>query len=169
MISPTASGPPPAALGAGDGSRGAGGAIRERLGRRGEAAFSALVRRGDDRLLERTAAAPPGLRVLFGQMTQRYVPEKADGFAGEVQYDLRTTGGDVRTWTVTLGAAAATARPGPARDARLVMKLSLADFLRIAARDLDAGEALLTGRLDLEGDFVLATRLGEMFGQPSAF
>ena len=38
----------------------------------------------------------------------------------------------------------------------------------MAARDLDAGKALLTGRLDLEGDFSLAQRLGEMFGQPAA-
>jgi hypothetical protein len=38
----------------------------------------------------------------------------------------------------------------------------------MAAQELDAGKALLTGRLDLEGDFSLAQRLGEMFGQPTA-
>ena len=46
--------------------------------------------------------------------------------------------------------------------------MGLADFLRMAAGDLDAGRALLTGRLDLEGDFSLAQRLGEMFGRPTA-
>jgi putative sterol carrier protein len=45
------------------------------------------------------------------------------------------------------------------------VKLSLADFVRLAGRDLDAGAALLTGRMDLEGDFSLAARLGAMFGQ----
>jgi putative sterol carrier protein len=46
--------------------------------------------------------------------------------------------------------------------------MGLADFLRMAAGDLDAGRALLTGRLDLAGDFSLAQRLGEMFGRPTA-
>jgi hypothetical protein len=46
--------------------------------------------------------------------------------------------------------------------------MGVADFVRVAGRDLDAGKALLTGRMDLEGDFALAARLGEMFGQPAA-
>ena len=71
-------------------------------------------------------------------------------------------------WAVEVGPQQATARPGPAAAPALTLKLTVADFLRMAARDLDAGKALLTGRLDLEGDFALAQRLGEMFGQPSA-
>ena len=54
-------------------------------------------------------------------------------------------------------------RPQPAG-----VEVGVADFVRIAGRDLDPGKALLTGRLDLEGDLALAARLGEMFGQPSA-
>jgi putative sterol carrier protein len=50
----------------------------------------------------------------------------------------------------------------------LKLKLGLADFVRLAGRDLDPGKALLTGRMDMEGDLALAARLGEMFGQPSA-
>jgi putative sterol carrier protein len=50
-------------------------------------------------------------------------------------------------------------------DPRLVVKLTVADFVRIAGGDLDAGKALLTGRMDLTGDFSLAARLGSMFGQ----
>jgi putative sterol carrier protein len=48
------------------------------------------------------------------------------------------------------------------------VKLGVADFVRMAGRDLDPGKALLTGRMDLEGDLALAARLGEMFGQPPA-
>ena len=39
---------------------------------------------------------------------------------------------------------------------------------RVAAGDLDPAKALLTGRMDLEGDFAVAIRLAAMFGQPSA-
>jgi putative sterol carrier protein len=59
-------------------------------------------------------------------------------------------------------------RLGLLRAPALKVKAGVADFVRIAGRDLDPGKALLTGRLDLEGDLALAARLGEMFGQPSA-
>ena len=67
-----------------------------------------------------------------------------------------------------LGPDGATVHPGAASAPALTLKLTVADFLRMAAQELDAGKALLTGRLDLEGDFSLAQRLGEMFGQPTA-
>ena len=86
-------------------------------------------------------------------MTQAYEPEHANGFAGALQYDLRRGDGRVVQWTVEVGPQQATARPGPAGAPALTLKLTVADFLRMAARDLDAGKALLTGRLDLEGDF----------------
>ena len=44
----------------------------------------------------------------------------------------------------------------------------MADFLRIAARQLDPGKALINGSMVLEGDFAVATRLGEMFGEAPA-
>jgi len=46
--------------------------------------------------------------------------------------------------------------------------MGVADFVRMAARELDPGRALMTGRLDIEGDSRVAMRLGEMFGAPSA-
>jgi len=50
----------------------------------------------------------------------------------------------------------------------VTIKVGLADWVRIAGRDLDAGAALVTGRMQLEGDVLVATRLGEMFGEPPA-
>ena len=38
----------------------------------------------------------------------------------------------------------------------------------MAGNDLDPGKALLTGRMDLAGDFAVAQKLGEMFGRPPA-
>jgi alkanesulfonate monooxygenase SsuD/methylene tetrahydromethanopterin reductase-like flavin-dependent oxidoreductase (luciferase family)/putative sterol carrier protein len=179
-ISPTASGPPAAVLGAGaagagDGASRADGRRRSRLAalqvaaqERGERAFQAFVRRSDDRRLERTVGSDAGLRFLFGAMAQQFVPAKAEGFSGQVQYELRAGDGSRRTWTVHITGDRATVRPGAAADPALTLRIALADFVRMAARDLDPGKALLTGRLDLEGDFGLAARLGEMFGQPAA-
>ena len=135
---------------------------------RGRQAFQAFVRRASDARLEHTVGSDAGLRHVFAAMARAYEPEEAHGFAGEVQYDLTRRDGRVVHWTVRVDPARATARPGRTTAPALTLKMSVVDFLRMAARDLDAGRALLTGRLDLTGDFALAQRLGQMFGRPAA-
>jgi alkanesulfonate monooxygenase SsuD/methylene tetrahydromethanopterin reductase-like flavin-dependent oxidoreductase (luciferase family)/putative sterol carrier protein len=143
-------------------------AVQALLAGQGERAFRAFVRRSDDRRLERTAGSGTGLKVLFGAMAQAYEPDKAAGFSGDLQYDLRRSDGEVVSWTVTLGPERASVRPGTASAPALTLKLGLVDFVRMAGGDLDPGRALLTGRMDMEGDLAVAARLGEMFGQPAA-
>jgi hypothetical protein len=173
VIAPTATGPPPVRVGAGaDANGGVAGGLAARLQSGGEAAFAAFVRRSDDRRIERIVGSEAGLRVLFGGMARRFVPEKANGFEGEIEYALSTTGGGVKSWVVEVTGPPrprASVRPGTAGDPRLKLSVPLADFVRMAARDLDPGKALMTGRLVLEGDFALATQLGEMFGEPSSY
>jgi putative sterol carrier protein len=82
---------------------------------------------------------------------------------------LRDEGGEVRSWTVAIDGDKASARPGASSSPRLAITLSVADFARTAGRDLDPVKAVLTGRLELAGDFTVAMRLGEMFGQPGPF
>jgi alkanesulfonate monooxygenase SsuD/methylene tetrahydromethanopterin reductase-like flavin-dependent oxidoreductase (luciferase family)/putative sterol carrier protein len=142
--------------------------VQALLAEQGERAFKAFVRRSDDRRLERTAGSGTGLKVLFGAMAQAYVPDKAAGFSGDLQYDLRRSNGELVSWTVTLGPGRASVRPGTASAPALTLKLGVVDFVRLAGGDLDPGKALLTGRMDMEGDLAIAARLGEMFGQPGA-
>jgi alkanesulfonate monooxygenase SsuD/methylene tetrahydromethanopterin reductase-like flavin-dependent oxidoreductase (luciferase family)/putative sterol carrier protein len=134
----------------------------------GERAFRAFVRRSDDRRLERTVGSDRGLKVLFGAMAQAYQPDKSGGFTGDLLYELRRADGSVVPWTVAIATDTASARAGGATAPALTMKLGVADFVRMAGRDLDPGKALLTGRMDIEGDLALAARLGEMFGQQRA-
>jgi alkanesulfonate monooxygenase SsuD/methylene tetrahydromethanopterin reductase-like flavin-dependent oxidoreductase (luciferase family)/putative sterol carrier protein len=170
-IAPTASGPPARAAN-GDGHRPLPrprvAALRSLAEDRGEQAFRAFVRRATDQRLESTAGSDRGLKLVFAAMARAYEPDKAHGFAGELQYDLTRGDGRLVPWTVRVDAKEATVRPGPSDAAALTLRMTVADFLRMAAGDLDAGKALLTGRLDLAGDFALAQRLGEMFGQPTA-
>jgi alkanesulfonate monooxygenase SsuD/methylene tetrahydromethanopterin reductase-like flavin-dependent oxidoreductase (luciferase family)/putative sterol carrier protein len=143
--------------------------LRRTLETRGERALVAFVKRSGDRRLERTVGSRPGLKALFAGMERQFVAERAAGFTGDIRYELRGADGDVRIWTVTVDGDRARARPGGAPDPKLTIKMTLADFVRLAGRDLDPVKALLSGRLDLAGDFAVAARLGEMFGQPSAF
>jgi len=179
VIAPHASGPPPLRLGGvvegsetpASSTQDGGGRVRalaERLRGGGEAAFAGWVRRSDDRRLERTLGSKLGLRVLFAGMAQRFEPDRAMGFAGDIQYELRANGG-ARSWVVSIEGRRATARPGRSSSPKLTVKTGVADFLRIAAGEEDPGKALLTGRLVLEGDFSVALRLGEMFGEPSPY
>jgi putative sterol carrier protein len=110
----------------------------------------------------------PGMRVFFAGMTSRFVPEKAAGASGEIQYEL-TVNGSVKHWVVRISEERASARPGRAEDPRLVVGASVSDWVRMAAQDLEPARALMTGRLRLEGDFLFASRLGEMFGAPSPY
>src|SRR5512133_3613683 len=168
-IAPVASGPAAASrLHVPSNGRPRASRVQALLAGQGERAFRAFVRRSDDRRLERTAGSNTGLRVLFGAMAQAYEPDKAAGFSGELQYDLRRSNGQLVSWTVTLGPQGATVRPGAASAPALTLKLCVVDFVRLAGGDLDPGKALLTGRLDMEGDLAIAARLGEMFGQPAA-
>jgi alkanesulfonate monooxygenase SsuD/methylene tetrahydromethanopterin reductase-like flavin-dependent oxidoreductase (luciferase family)/putative sterol carrier protein len=144
-------------------------ALRRTLEARGEQAFQAFVGRAGDERLARTAGSSAGLRVIFGAMERQFVPERAAGFSGDIQYNLRAPDGAVRSWTVTIAGDRATARAGASDDAKLTITLATADFVRIAGRDLDPVKAVLTGRMELAGDFSVAMKLGEMFGQPSAF
>ena len=170
-IAPIASGPPAPAV-APNGHRPLprprAAALRRLAEERAEQAFHAVVRRASDSRLEATVGSERGLKVVFGAMARAYEPDKAHGFAGELQYDLTRRDGSVDHWTVRVDPQRATVYPGPAVAPALTLKMTVADFLRMAGRDLDAGKALLTGRLDLAGDFSLAQRLGEMFGQPAA-
>jgi hypothetical protein len=123
-----------------------------------------FVRGADDRTLERLFANGPALRLLFGAAARRFDPSRARGFVGELQCDLRTTTGAVRSWTIVIEGERARARRGAADDPALVATAAAADLVRMAAGELDSGRALLTGRLDVRGDFRLMMRLGAMFG-----
>jgi hypothetical protein len=134
----------------------------------GVAILRSFVRRSSDRRLERTVGSDRGLRFVFAQMARAYRPDRAAGWSGGIRYELTGPAGRVRTWTVSCRADGARSHEGAAPDPALTIKLGVVDFVRIAGRDLDPAKALLSGRMDLEGDFAVAMRLAAMFGQPSA-
>lgn len=187
-ISPTASGPPPAVVGAGappapepaaaavpPAANGTGprrppawmGTAMERAQKRGEVAFGAFVRRSDDRRLERTVGSDPALAMIFGAMARRFDAGAANGFMGQIQWTMRGERG-TKAWTIDIDGRRARVRPGEAEEPKLVLTLSTADFARVIAEELHPAKALITGRLQVRGDLAIAARLGPMFGQASA-
>jgi alkanesulfonate monooxygenase SsuD/methylene tetrahydromethanopterin reductase-like flavin-dependent oxidoreductase (luciferase family) len=141
--------------------------VQDRLQAAGESAFGAYVRGRTDAQLERTIGSSAGLRVIFKGIERAFVPEKANGFSGEVQYELTGRNGPKR-WIVRIedGRRAVT-EPGTARDPVVTFKTSVPTFARIASQEVHPAKAMIEGDLEVQGDFEMAARLGEMFGQDS--
>jgi putative sterol carrier protein len=122
-----------------------------------------VVGRLPERALDRLGGRPAVVAAVLGALARRFDPA-ADAFAGEIGFALAGGDGEADEWTIAVaGAHAVAARGAPARPL-LTIRTARADLLRLAAGTLDPGRALLDGRLDVEGDFALATRAAAMFG-----
>jgi hypothetical protein len=139
-------------------------AARELAARLGESAFASLVRGRTDEQLHRLFDRGPGLAVIFRGMERAFVPERARGFEGEITYELSARDG-LRSWTIRIGEGRAAAHRGGAAEPAVTFRASVPDFVRLAAREAFAPKLLLEGALAIEGDFALAGRLPEMFGE----
>jgi putative sterol carrier protein len=141
--------------------------VGTQLQRVGESAFSAFVRGRTDEQLERTIGSDRGLRLIFKGMEHAFVPAKANGFSGEVQYELTTSNGS-KQWVVRIeeGRRAVT-EPGVAQNPVVTFRTSVPMFARIASQEVHPAKAMMEGQMEVEGDFEAAQRLGEMFGQES--
>ena len=155
------------ANGAGNGRRTVRQIVGAHLQHVGESAFSAFVRGRTDEQLERTVGSDRGLRLIFKGMERAFVPERANGFSGEVQYQLTGSNG-AKEWVVRIedGLRAVTG-PGHAQNPVVTFRMSIPMFARVASQEVHPAKAMMEGDLEVHGDFEAAGRLGEMFGQDS--
>ncbi len=129
---------------------------------------ASLVGRVPDRAIERTVGSDAALRVFFAAMARRFDPRHANGFAGELRYVLTRSAGEPAVWTLVVDGDRARAVRGPVGDPALTVRLAVTDMVRVGAGELDLGAALFDGRIELDGDLAVATRLGPMFGAAGA-
>lgn len=124
------------------------------------------VRRMSDGQLDALVGSRVGVRGLFMAMAKRYRPEKSAGFNGAIEFTLHTSRGPA-IWTIDCDEHGASARRGGDEDAKLHVEAKIADFLRVGTGEISAPSAVLSGQLNVRGDFALALRMGDMFGGPS--
>lgn len=125
------------------------------------------VRKMSDKQLEMLVGNRLGIRALFNAMAGMYQPKKAGDFQGPIEFTLETRHGP-EVWTIDCSPSGAKARRAPSPDAKLHVEAKLADFLRVGVGEIGAPAAVLSGKLNVRGDFGLALKLGPMFGGPSA-
>jgi hypothetical protein len=141
--------------------------------RGGQAALARMVRGRSDAEVERRFGRRVTQQAIFGAMARAYVPEVSAGFEGEIVYELRHVTDRDRApdrWTLRVddGKASAIAGANGSRPA-LVLRMDLPDFARILGGELHPAAAMMQGKIEMEGDFRVAARLGEMFGGPSPY
>ncbi|MEA2400292.1 MAG: hypothetical protein QOK00_695 [Thermoleophilaceae bacterium] len=145
--------------------------VRLSLKRQGQGAMARLVRGASDDQLERRFGSELAQRAIFTSMARQFEPKLAFGFEGDIAYELahHGDGKPPSHWTVRVRDGAAAAVPGVHGSPAVTFKLSVPDFARLIAEDVDPQELLFSGRFDVEGDLALATRVPEMFGAPPQF
>jgi alkanesulfonate monooxygenase SsuD/methylene tetrahydromethanopterin reductase-like flavin-dependent oxidoreductase (luciferase family)/putative sterol carrier protein len=129
-----------------------------------EEEFLEQLRGRSDAELNSLVRDVPLLQLIFERMAADFQPQYARGFAGDIQYALRSDDGE-HLWTVSVKEAGATAAEGKADQAQLTVRTTVPTFLRTVSGEDNAALATMQGRIALEGDVQLAMRLGEMFGR----
>jgi alkanesulfonate monooxygenase SsuD/methylene tetrahydromethanopterin reductase-like flavin-dependent oxidoreductase (luciferase family) len=140
--------------------------LQERVQQLGQAALALFVRGRSDRQLERTVGSRPAMRVLFKGFERAFQPERAELFKGDIQYELNGTA-EARNWVVRVANGRAETFPGRSSDPAVTFRMSIPTFARIAAGEVHPAKAMFEGDLVVEGDFEVAARLPDMFGQQS--
>ncbi len=140
----------------------------EGLGKEG---LARLVRGASDSQLERRFGNSVAQRALFGGMARQFDPRFAFGFEGDIVYELTHVGNGRAPdrWTIRVGGESAEVVPGGNGQAVVTLRLSVADFARLAAEEVDPQELIFSDRFGIEGDLGVAAKLQEMFGGPARF
>ena len=133
--------------------------IERRLQEAGESAFAAFVRGRSDAQLERTFGSGPGMRIIFKGMERAFVPEKAERFSGEIQYELTAAATAAASGSCGSTAARPRSRPAGRREPAVTFRMSVPVFARIAAQEIHPAKAMMEGEMEVEGDFEVAARL----------
>jgi alkanesulfonate monooxygenase SsuD/methylene tetrahydromethanopterin reductase-like flavin-dependent oxidoreductase (luciferase family)/putative sterol carrier protein len=140
--------------------------LRERAQELGQAVLALFVRGRSDQQLERTIGSRPAMRIIFKGMERAFQPDRAELFKGEIQYELNGAG-EPRNWVIRIDNGRAETFPGHSSDPTVTFRMSIPTFARIAAGEVHPAKAMFEGDLEIEGDFEVAARLPDMFGQQS--
>jgi putative sterol carrier protein len=101
----------------------------------------------------------------FATMRSAFQPGRAQGVNKTIQFEF--SGGEPGTWTATVQDGTFEYREGPAQGANATVRVSSEDWLAILRSELTALDAVMTGRLQIEGDMALMIQFQNWFERPA--
>ena len=106
---------------------------------------------------------------IFRRMAEHVYPDRARDVNAVVHWKIydRPEGG-YDHYEVVLEGGTCTVSESPSREAAITLKLKPADFLKLVSGNASGPTMFMTGKLKLEGDVMLASRLTSMFRIPKA-
>ena len=98
----------------------------------------------------------------FAELIARFRPEAAHGI--NATYQLKLTGDGGGVWHLVVMNATCQVFSGAAPRPTTTITLAAEDWESLVSGQMDAFNALLQGRLQIDGDLGLATKLPSLFG-----
>jgi putative sterol carrier protein len=137
--------------------------------------FAKLVAEASDEQIAEIVNGPARKQVLdeiFNRMAEHVEPARARGTDAVVHFKVldrpESLGGGYDHYEVVFEDGMCTASDGIAREPQVTIRVGAINFLKLAANQASGPTLFLTGKLRLEGDVMLASRLTGFFRIPSA-
>jgi putative sterol carrier protein len=137
--------------------------------------FAKLIAGASDKVIAEIVNGPQRKQVLdeiFSRMAEHVEPGKANGTDAVVHFKIldrpEELGGGYDHYEVVFEDGSCTASDKPAHDPKVTIKVGGVDFLKLAANKASGPTLFMTGKLKLQGDVMLASRLTGFFRIPSA-
>jgi putative sterol carrier protein len=101
---------------------------------------------------------------IFTAMQERSQPDRAAGQSAVIGWDITAPDG-VHSYRVKVENGTCSVEKTGEGDTRVTLGLSLPDFMRFIAGQLDGMQAFMSGKLKLTGDMMFAQTLQAWFAQ----
>jgi putative sterol carrier protein len=137
--------------------------------------FAKLIAGAPDEMIAEIINGPYRKQVLdeiFNRMAEHVEPARAKGTDAVVHFKILDRpddqGGGYDHYEVVFENGECAASDEPAREPNVTIKVGGVDFLKLAASKASGPTLFMTGKLKLEGDVMLASRLTGFFRIPTA-
>lgn len=137
--------------------------------------FAGLIATASDEQLSEVIHGPLRKQVLdeiFGRMADHVEPAQVGNLDAVVHFKIldppKEQGGGGDHYEVIFADGACRATDSPEREPGVTIKVGGVHFLKLAANKASGPVLFMTGKLKLEGDVMLASRLTSFFRIPSA-